>query len=433
MSIRRHTLWNIVGIASPFLIGVVTIPYLIRSIGVEAFGVLSLIWALIGYFSLFDFGLGRALTQQISEARSSGADQEVPTLIKTGLLLTAITGCLGGVLLAILSDNLATDWLNVDTNLTHATFYGLLIAAIGIPITTITTGLRGVLEAYDDFKSVNILRILLGTANFVLPVICIWTFGTSLVWMVLSLVIVRALVMVMHWRLVERKRPDFWKQTQYSSTKLKQLLPFGMWMSVSNIISPLMVTADRFVISSMLGAGVVAFYTVPFEMLIRILILPSALATAMFPKLAREISGNLAATQHLYKKSLTLTALVLFCVCSLTALGSYQILNLWLGQEFAEQGWAIVCVLSLGIFLNGIAHVPFGLIQAAGDARTTAQLHVFEFLLYVPALYFLLKTGGIIGAPIAWTLRVFLDLVALLFFAKRIFKKSEHQVAAEHQ
>lgn len=423
MSLRRHTLWNVVGIAAPFLIGVVTIPYLIKTIGLEAFGVLTLIWALIGYFSLFDFGLGRALTQQVSEARSIGKEQEIPTLIKTGLLLTTITGCLGGVVLAALSGKLSNDWLNVTPDLVQTTCYGLLIAAIGIPLTTVTSGLRGVLEAYDDFKTVNILRMLLGTANFVLPVICIWTIGTSLVWMILSLVVARAIVMLLHWQLVQSRCPDFGAKTPCKKDQFKKLLPFGIWMSVSNIISPLMVSADRFAISSILGASVVAFYTVPFEMLIRVLILPSALASATFPRLARELSNNKNEAERLYKKSLAFIALVLFGLCSVTALGSYKILDLWLGAEFAEQGWLIVCVMSLGIFFNGIAHVPFGLIQAAGDARTTAQLHILEFILYVPILLVGLKAWGILGAPIAWTVRVFIDLLALLFFAKRVFQK----------
>ena len=422
MSLRRYTLWNIVGIAAPFLIGVVTIPYLIKSIGVEAFGVLTLIWALIGYFSLFDLGLGRALTQQVSQARSLATEGGVSGLIKTGLLLTALTGCLGGVLLASLSAKMANDWLNITPDLIETTHRALLIAALGIPFTTVTSGLRGVLEAYDDFKTVNLLRMLLGAANFLLPVFCIWIFGTGLDWMILSLVLARIIVMFLHWRLVRIKCQDFAITENRGRDQLKKLLPFGVWMSVSNIVSPLMISADRFAISSVLGAGVVAFYTVPFEMLIRLLILPGALASATFPRLARELSKNKLEAQRIYSKSLGIIAFTLLVLCLITTFGSYEILDLWLGTEFAEKSWMIVCIMSLGIFFNGIAQVPAGLIQAAGDAKTTAQLHIVEFIFYVPLLLIGLKVWGLLGAPIAWTARVLFDLLALLFFAKRILK-----------
>jgi O-antigen/teichoic acid export membrane protein len=61
MSLKRNTIWNLAGTGLPLLLGAITIPYLIARVGVEAFGVLTLVWALIGYFSLFDFGLGAHL------------------------------------------------------------------------------------------------------------------------------------------------------------------------------------------------------------------------------------------------------------------------------------------------------------------------------------------------------------------------------------
>ncbi len=53
---------NLVGQVLPLAIGLVVIPILVRDLGVERFGVLALIWLIVGYFSLFDFGLGKAIT-----------------------------------------------------------------------------------------------------------------------------------------------------------------------------------------------------------------------------------------------------------------------------------------------------------------------------------------------------------------------------------
>ncbi|MFS6652683.1 hypothetical protein WHK00_14665, partial [Staphylococcus aureus] len=96
-----------------------TIPYLIKQVGVEAFGVLTLIWALIGYFSLFDFGLGRALTQQVAATLAADEATHLPGLVKTGLGFTAVAGLGGGILLAALAYLLATKWLNVSISLQH--------------------------------------------------------------------------------------------------------------------------------------------------------------------------------------------------------------------------------------------------------------------------------------------------------------------------
>lgn len=418
MSLKRNTLWNLAGTGLPLLLGAVTIPYLIKTTGLETFGVLTLVWALIGYFSLFDFGLGRALTQQVAAVRSAGLFGQLPSLVKTGLWFTAITGIAGGLILAVLADQLALHWLKVSLPLQPSTHLALLIAAIGIPMTTLTAGLRGILEAYEDFKVVNLLRISLGTANFGLPALSVMLLGNSLSWMVVSLVAARFVVLLGHLWLVYKRLPAGWLSGRFDKTNLKNLLSFGAWMTVSNIVSPLMVTADRFVISAVLGASMVAFYTVPYEALSRVLVLPGALTSALFPRLAFVMRTDAAEAQRLYNKCLMLVIAALLPICIIVAIGSKWGLTLWLGKDFAENSWIIVCIMSLGVLLNGIAFVPFASIQASGDARSTAILHIFELLFYIPFLFFGLKAYGLMGAAAAWTARAGVDLIALLIIKK---------------
>ena len=54
------------------VVAIFSIPILIRDLGTDRFGVLALAWAIVGYASLFDLGLGRALTQLV--AQKLGAD-----------------------------------------------------------------------------------------------------------------------------------------------------------------------------------------------------------------------------------------------------------------------------------------------------------------------------------------------------------------------
>lgn len=424
MSLKRNTVWNLAGAGLPLLLGAVTIPYLIRTTGVEAFGVLTLVWALIGYFSLFDFGLGRALTQQVAAARSAELVSELPSLVKTGLWFTVLTGVVGGIILTVLANQLAFHWLNVSVLLQISTKQALLIAAIGVPLTTLTTGLRGILEGYEDFKAVNLMRIGLGLANFGLPALSVMLIGNSLTWMVASLVAARAVVLLGHILLVHQRLPFGWASAHFDKEKMRSLLFFGAWMTVTNVVGPLMVTADRFIISAVLGASVVAYYTVPFEMVIRVLILPGALTSALFPRLAFVMITDAVEARRLYKKCLAMTATVMLPICLVLAVGSKWGLMFWLGNDFAQQSWLIACILAVGLLLNGIAYIPFATIQATGDARSVAVLHVAELIFYLPLLFIALKTHGLVGAAAVWTIRVGIDLVALLVIANKKFTQS---------
>src|SRR5713226_920143 len=101
--LARNTVWNLLGNGAPMIVAVFCIPVLIRGLGKERFGVLTLAWALIGYASLFDLGLGRALTQLVAKKLGVGEEREIPALAWTSLLLMMVLGLAGAAIVALAS------------------------------------------------------------------------------------------------------------------------------------------------------------------------------------------------------------------------------------------------------------------------------------------------------------------------------------------
>src|SRR3954470_23444312 len=94
-SLSRNVLWNFAGQVAPLFAAVFSIPLLIKGMGVDRFGLLTLAWMVLGYFSLFDFGLGRALTKLVSERLGEGRAAEIPELVWTAMVLMAFLGVAG--------------------------------------------------------------------------------------------------------------------------------------------------------------------------------------------------------------------------------------------------------------------------------------------------------------------------------------------------
>src|SRR5207302_8418181 len=90
--LARNAVWNLISQAAPMAAAVFTIPVLIGGLGTARFGVLTLAWMVLGYFSLFDLGLGRALTKMVAETLGLGRDRELPSLVGTALGLMMILG-----------------------------------------------------------------------------------------------------------------------------------------------------------------------------------------------------------------------------------------------------------------------------------------------------------------------------------------------------
>lgn len=419
--LTRNVLWNLLGAAAPLLVAIVAIPVLIDGLGIPRFGVLTITWMVVGYFSLFDLGLGRALTKLVAEKLGKGQDKEVPELIWTALLLMAALGVFGAMVIAILSSWLVSDVLNIPSDLQPETLIAFYLLAASVPIVISSTGLQGILEAHQRFGLINAVRIPLGIFTFLGPVLVL-PFSNSLAPVVAVLVIARLLSWFAFVVLCLRAEPALRLSVSIDRKMFKPLISFGGWMTVSNVISPLMVNLDRFLIGAVLTMTAVSYYATPYEVVIRLLIVPGALMGVMFPAFATVLTQDRNRAAVLYSKTIKYIFLLLFPAVLIVVTFANEGLDLWLGSEFADNSTLVLQILAVGVFLNAHANVPFGLVQSAGRPDLTAKLHLVELPFYLLILWWLLNSYGIAGVALAWLLRVIVDTTILFIMANRLVK-----------
>ena len=416
--LARNTIWNLVGSGAPMIVAVFCIPILIRGLGHDRFGVLTLAWALIGYASLFDLGLGRALTQLVAKKLGAGEDREIPALVWTSLLLMLLLGVLGAAVVGLLSPWLVHRVLNVPGDLQRETVQSFLLLALSIPVVISTAGLRGLLEAHQRFGLINALRIPMGIFTFAGPLLAL-PFSKSLVPVVATLLAGRILAWAAHLLLCLRVVPELGRTISWERSTVGPLLRFGGWMTVTNIVSPLMVTLDRFLIGALASMAAVAYYATPYEVVTKFLLLPGAFMAVMFPAFSAGFPQDGQRTALLFGRSVKSLFLALFPLMLCTVALAQDGLKLWLGAEFAQHSYRVLQLLAVGVFINSLALVPFTLLQGAGRPDLTATLHLIELPLYLGLLWWLISTRGIEGAAIAWTARVAVDAIFLFGLAKR--------------
>src|SRR5437870_9216420 len=97
--VARNAALNLVGEGLPLVVGLASIPFVLHGLGPARFGILSLAWVVVSYFSAFDLGLGRAATKFLAEAFGTGAAATLPAIAWTALLIQALLGAAGGLLL----------------------------------------------------------------------------------------------------------------------------------------------------------------------------------------------------------------------------------------------------------------------------------------------------------------------------------------------
>lgn len=415
--IAGNSVLNLMGQGIPLVAAFFAFPKLIQGLGADRFGVLTLAWMVIGYFSLFDLGLGRALTQVLAARLGESPSPVSPPIVWPALGLMFATGCVGALLVAGMTPTLVYSLLRIPAGLQEETLISFYVLAAAIPVVVVTTGLAGVLAAFDRFVVLNAIRAPMGAFTFLAPV-AVLPFSRSLVVVTVALAVGRVAAMVAHAIACRRLLPPM-SSGREGMRDVSVLYRFGAWMTVSNIVGPLMLYLDRFVIGSTMTVAAVAFYATPYEMVTKLLIVPGAVLGVLFPAFAASFgSGDRQQLDAALLRGTRLIGLLLLPVLLLITAFAPEGLSVWLGAEFAAQSSAVLRCMAVGVFINAIAQVFASVIQAAGRPSITARLHLAELPLYLVMLWWMIGRYGILGAALAWTVRAALDGALLVLLAR---------------
>jgi O-antigen/teichoic acid export membrane protein len=422
-SVRRNTILNMAGFGIPLVVGLAVMPTITSHLGPARFGLLGLTLALLEYSTLFNLGLGLATTKHVAEGLAKG-DGRVSELVAGSVIGQVVLGVIGGAAFVLLAPFLAERLFVIPANLHAEAISVFRLLGLMIPATLLLVGLRGVLEAAHRFDLSNAVRIPSSLASFIIPAVAVSN-GFTLVDVMVMLVITRFVFCGVMLVAVHRAIPSLAWHVPRDWAVFRPLVAFGGWLSVSNVVSPLLVYLDRFFLGALIGVAAVGFYSAPFDGVIRLLIVPGAMVAALFPSVsglnATRATGELHA---LYAAAVRNILLILAVPAAVIVLFGPELLRLWLGDSFARESGRALQILAAGVLINGLAHVPSAFLAAVGRPDVSAKFHVLELLIHVPLAYWLIRSFGISGAATAWTLRVTLDALLLFGAGSRLIGSS---------
>ena len=192
------------------------------------------------------------------------------------------------------------------------------------------------------------------------------------------------------------------------------MLGYGGWISVSNIVSPILASLDQFLIGSIMGVAAVAHYTVPMNLVVRSQMFSGAVARTSFPRMSSLAADGARA---LGARALSSLGYGYAAVCAPAIILSPVFFRYWIGADFALLAAPVAQILFLGAWINGLAFIAFTLLQGQGRPDITGKLHRIELLPFLAILWILTSTLGIKGAAIAWSLRCAADALALFWMS----------------
>lgn len=408
--VARNGLLHFLSLALPAVTALFLVPVTVHALGAARFGILALTWALAEGSGMLDFGLGRATVRFVADGSSKGS-QRISEIVSVGLRSQTAFGGVAGMILYALAPSLVTHVFSVDSAHTAEAVAVFRVLAFHFPVILCLASLRAALEGAQRFDLSTSLRLPSSVASIAIPAVAA-SRGASLPDIMWYLLAVRITIAILGLYTVKRVLIRGITPMKAAAGIFGEMLRYSGWVAVSTFLGPALASFDRFALGSILGVAGLGYYTGAAEAANRFLLVPVTAFSALLPALASSDTGSSPERSlRLTRSARVQLAAVLFPVCLALFTFAPRLLYLWLGPQFASEAGMALRILSVGVFLTGLAHLPLAWLYAAGRPDLPAKVNLFQVAVHVPVTIGLVTAFGIPGAALAWSIRCAEDLV----------------------
>lgn len=413
-TIAKNSLYNVLGSFSPILVIIITVPLYISQIGEARYGILALVWLILGYFGLFDLGLGKAVANQIAFVKEQvkSTQNEDGKVFWTAFIINLLLGIVGGLLLYSIGPGIISKIANGQDQLLIETVQSFAILSVVVPFVTISSVGTGFLTGEENFGIINILQVFNDVLFQVLPLLMAYYVDVSLYYLIAAAVMAKILSTVLLFTVIMIKK-DIGSIT-FSKEKVKDLVSYGGAVTVTNIIGPILTSIDRFLIVTLAGAKAVTFYTIPYNLSVKINSITSSYGKALFPKFSM-LSEKESKLLSINAVRLLITFITPIIIIGFLLFDPF--LTIWISKDFSTSSSSVGYIILMGVWINNLAIIPFTLLQGLRRPGIVATIHSFELIPYLGILWILTSQWGVEGAAFAWSIRVFADAILMFIYA----------------
>src|ERR1700685_1807589 len=168
--LRRSFVFNLIYPVMRLAVAIVTVPIYIHHVGDARYGVISIVWILLGYFGFLDLGLSRASTNALSKLRDAPQADRARVLLTT-LILSVGFGLVGAALLFVVGGYMFERVLTIPADLKQEVAQSFPWMVCLFPITLVSGVGSGALESRERFLLANSLQIFGTSLGQIAPVI----------------------------------------------------------------------------------------------------------------------------------------------------------------------------------------------------------------------------------------------------------------------
>ena len=423
MKLKKNIISNYVAQGYIAILGIIVIPYYIKYMGLEAYGLVGIFLLIQTIFQLFDIGVSASIQREASKIRISGVNSQFKIIFQVFETYFFIIGITASVLMLTFSNEICEKWMNSENLNKETVNFSLKIMAVILFFRWFSCLYRGVILGREDQVWLNKVNILISTFKYfmVIPIIALRPKEPSTYFLYqLFISIIEFTLLYIRAKYLVNEKYNFKLNFNYKA--VKSILKFSVGIGITGIVWAFVTQFDKLILSKVLTLSDYGIFSMVTTLSGGVLMLATPLGTAIIPRLTSIISsGDEINYRKIYSNFSRLVVLVTFPAALILAIFSKKIIEIWTGnREFAEDGYIILGLYTLGNALVNIASIPFSIQYALGNIKYHVIGNLLFSVIYIPIIYFVAEKFGAIGTGIAW---ISLNIAYIFFWIPLIHKK----------
>ncbi len=412
----KNAFYGFVGWFIPAVLSFIATRILVLELGVEDYGIYSLIQGFIAY--LFVFNTARVVTKYVAASRVEEIEKINRIVSATFFVNLLLSVIICAVILAT-SEWLVSDILRIENQKKQAVagFYimgfSVFFWMLGQPFIAVVQGV----QRFDIYsRLVNFVSFV-----FIVGSIALVILGKGiislLVWNLVTVFLLNfsfcfaAKKMVPE--IIPMQAPDFFS--------LREVFRYGGFNLGYHLLANSLFFFERSWIVRHFGSEGMSYYAVPMNVAIQIHFFVTSFGQIVFP-MTSEFRGDLKKVKKLYTKAVKICFLVIGFLCSFFVLQADNFLSFWINEDFSRNSRTILVVHVLTYCLIALIGIAWQMFEGLGKPHFNFFSYAVSFAFGLCLMIILSQSYGVLGVALGRFAGTFVLFMCVTYLEKKIFK-----------
>ncbi|MBF6025877.1 lipopolysaccharide biosynthesis protein [Lysobacter niastensis] len=386
------------------LVSLVALPFYLRFLGMEAYGLIGFYATLQAVLQVLDLGLAPTVSREIAHGAETGQRRRSASMLRTLGVVYIGVALLIAAIVALAAPWIGAHWLQAKA-LPDATV-AQAVALMGVnlacrwPISLYHGALVGahrLARSAATSMAINILAAITTIAVLAWGECSIQAFFVvQAAFGLLQAIVLRVLA----------RRAVGERDAPYDFADLKRVWHFSAWMSGVAITSLVFTQLDKALLSRLIDLSAFGHYMLAALLVSGLSVLTGPSFNVIYPKFTTlHARGDDVALAKFYSDTSRMYAAAIFSLALALSLHVEALVTLWTGRaDVALHVAPIVGLLAIGSALNGVMYFPYALQLAKGRPRIPLGINLGLLVLALPVIVWLATHYGAIGGALSWAL-----------------------------